>query len=109
MGIEWYRDLVICVMGIITIAALIFIAILVFSLYKKIKLLTNKINTLSDKANTVVDNLQSTTQNVQGIVADFRGTISSPLTQICAIATGIRQGIKLVTRLFTKQEAESNE
>lgn len=109
MGIEWYRDLVICIMGIITIVTLIFIASLFFFLYRKIKLLTNKINILSDKANYIVDNVQATTQNVQGIVANFKETMSSPINQICAIVNGIRQGTKLVNRLFTKQGAISDE
>ena len=109
MGIEWYRDLVICIMGIITIAALIFIAILVFSLYRKIKSLTNTVNSLCQKATSVLDNLETTTQNVQGIVSDFRETMSNPISQICAVVQGLRQGMNLVNKLFTKQEAESNE
>jgi len=109
MGIEWYRDLVICILGIITIATLIFISILVYSIYRRIKYLTNMGNSLGQKAESVLDNLESTTQNVQGIVAEVRETMSNPIAQICATFHGLRQGINIINKLFTKQEVKGDE
>ena len=37
MGIEWFRDLSIAILGFVTTAVLIFIAILFYRLYRKTK------------------------------------------------------------------------
>ena len=37
MSIDWFRDLIICITGLVTTVVLIFIAVLFYSLYKRTK------------------------------------------------------------------------
>jgi len=105
MGIEWFRDLVICILGIVTIIVLVFIAILANSLYRRSQSLIGSLDSLSQKASSVLDNLQSSSEIMKGIVTDVQKAFVGPLAQLIAVVQGIRQGINLVNK-FTKKEEE---
>ena len=109
MGIEWFRDLVICILGVITIAFLIFIAVLAYSLYRKSQSLFAIVDSICKRANSILDTVQSTSETVRGIVANIEEAVVSPMAQIVAIIQGIRQGINLVSKLFKKEEEAENE
>ena len=109
MGIEWFRDLVICILGVITIAFLIFIAVLAYSLYRKSQSLLVIADSICRRANSILDTIQSTSENIRGIVSNIEEAVVSPVAQIVAIIQGIRQGINLVNKFFKKEGEAENE
>jgi predicted PurR-regulated permease PerM len=109
MGIEWLRDLVICILGIVTIIVLIFIAVLVSSLYRRSQSLIISLDLLCQRASSVLDNLETTSESMRGIISDVHKTLVSPASQIVAIVQGVRQGMNLVNKLFKKEEEKENE
>ncbi len=108
-GIEFFRDIVICVLGVITIAVLILIAILAVSLYRRSKYLIGTIELLCQKADSVLDDFEATANTMRGIVVDIREAVTNPIAQIIAVVQGIRQGINLVGKFFKKEEEQGNE
>lgn len=104
-----FRDIVICILGIITIAVLIIIAVLFFSLYRRSHELMATVDLLCQRANSVLDNIETTSETMRAMVSDIREAIVSPLSQVITVIQGIRQGINLVSKFFKKKEAEDNE
>ncbi|MEJ2739517.1 MAG: hypothetical protein P8105_06815 [Dehalococcoidia bacterium] len=108
MGIEWYRDLIICIAGGITcilclIAAgvIIYFAVIAKSLNKKVK--------------SVMNAVEETTTIAKGVVSDIREDVSevkeeimSPLVQVMAIVQGVRKGFELVNALLRKDSGGEN-
>ena len=91
MGIEWFRDLSITILGFVTSVVLIFMAIMVYRLYRQIKSTLQLVNAA---AKTVRD----TVTLVQEII--------KPLLPILALIQGIRGGFEIISKMFKK---ESNE
>lgn len=109
MGIEWLRDLVICILGIVTIIVFIFIAILANSLFRRSQSLIANLDLLCQRASSVLDNLETTSESMRGILADVKQALVSPVAQIVAVVQGVRQGMNLVSKFFKKEEEEENE
>lgn len=90
MGIEWYRDLFICIFGLIGTIVSIFIAVLLFKIYRRAKV--------------ILDSVKTTAKTIQ-TVSDYAGSeVIKPLLQIVAVIQGIRQGIDTVGKFFKKKE-----
>ena len=94
MSIEWLRDLVIFIWGLVSTAVLIFVAVLVYSLYRRAK--------------PVLDAMKSTSANIQKVTTCVREEVARPLVEVAAIVQGLNQGINLVTKLFRKQKGGSD-
>jgi hypothetical protein len=90
MGIEWFRDLVICIFGVIAIGVLIWIAILSYLLYQRSKPLMEVMHTVYQRADSILD----------------AKAMLNPITQIIATIQGIRQGINAINKIFKKKEEE---
>ena len=88
MSIEWVRDLILCISGVVMIGVLIFIAVLLNSLYCKTK--------------STLDSIETTSTTIQGISSYVGDNMIKPVTQITALAQGIRQSIDAISRLFNK-------
>lgn len=108
-GIALFRDIVICVLGVITIAVLILIAVLSISLYRRSQYLMGTVELLCQKANSVLDNFEATADTMRGIVVNIREAVTNPIAQMIAVVQGIRQGINLVNKFFKKEEEQENE
>jgi hypothetical protein len=91
MGIEWFRDLSITVMGFVTTAVLIFGAILVYRLYRTTKSTMLKIKETSQKACDTVAMVQ------EGI---------KPLLQMTSVINFIIEAFK---NFFNRFKKESNQ
>ena len=89
MDIAWFRDLVISVFGIATILILIFLAVLAFLLYQKIK--------------PIVDSVKSTTRTVEKISSCVESEVVTPLSQVVAFVQGVRQAIGMFSGLRKKK------
>ena len=109
MGIEWFRDLTICVLGVISIIFLIFLSILAYSLYRQSQYLMGIIESITQKADVVLDDLEGTSETVRTIALNIKSAITDPVSQVISIIQGIRQGINLVNKAFNKQEEKKNE
>jgi hypothetical protein len=90
MGIEWFRDLVICIAGLVLAGVLIFIAVMAYSLYRKAKATLNS-------AETIV-------ARVQRFSAYVEDEAIKPLVQIVALIQGVRQGVNTFSNLFKKNK-----
>ncbi len=92
MDIVWFRDLIICVWGSVATLLLIFIAVLVFLLYRKAKVVLNSIEMAS-----------STILRISCTVED---EIVKPIAQVVSIIQGVRVGVDFISRLFRRNEGK---
>ena len=88
MSIEWFRDLAICILGLGATVVIIFIGVLVFLFYRKLR--------------PIMDSLKATTKTVENISSTVEEEVSRPLAQLAAFIQGIRQAVSLVSR-FSKR------
>ena len=94
MGIEWFRDLIIIIMGFVSTAALVFIAVLVYRLYHTMKSTMSQVKEASKIAYDTIALLQ------EGI---------KPLLPILALIQGIREGFGDISKIFKKKENTKGE
>jgi len=87
LGIEWFRDLSITILGFVTTAVLIFTAVLVYRLYRK--------------ANSTLQLAKAASKITYDTVTLVQAGIK-PLLPILALIQGIRGGFKGVGKIFKK-------
>ena len=123
MGIEWYRDLVICVAGAVTAVVLIVVAVVLLSLRRRIAAALDLIETtcenarsvlasveaVSDKANSILDSLVAVSARVQELSSYLREEIATPMVRYAAVARGIRERVDRVRSYFRKKEGGSHD
>ncbi len=95
MSIDWFRDLVISISGLVLIGVLIFIAVLSYSLYRRTK--------------AILDSVKTTSRTIQRVSSYVGDEVVKPITQIVALIQGIRQGIDAVSNLFRKKEGRRDD
>ena len=88
MNIDWFRDLVICISGLVVTGVLIFVAILSYLLYRRTK--------------AILDSMKTASKKIEGISSYIREEVAKPLIQVMALVQGIRQGINVINSLFKK-------
>jgi len=88
MSIDWFRDLILCIFGLVATGVLIFITVLLFLLYRR--------------ARAILDSAKATTKTIQGISAYVGDEVVKPVIEIAAIIQGIRQGIDTIGKFFKK-------
>lgn len=88
MGIDWFRDLVICIAGLVLTGVLIFITVMAYSLYKRAK--------------STLDSTEAIIASVQEISSYVQAEVAKPLVQVMALVQGIRQGVDTFSTLFKK-------
>ena len=91
MSVEWFSDLVICIFGLAATVVVIFLAVLAFLLYRRLR--------------PVLDSLKATTKTVENLSSCVEFEVARPLAQVAAFVQGIRQAVSLVSR-FTKRKEE---
>jgi hypothetical protein len=90
MDIAWFRDLVICISGLVVMCVVIFIAVLAYLLY--------------NRAKSVLNSVEAIAATVREITSVMKDEVVNPVVQFVAIIKGIFQGIDVVSRFFKKQE-----
>ena len=122
MGIEWYRDLVICVAGGVAAVVLIVVGVLLLSLRRKIAAVLDSIETASekarsvlasveaasDKAGSILDSVETVTTSVRGFSSYLREEVATPMVKCAALVRGIRERIDRVSSYFRKKEGGSH-
>ena len=127
MGIEWFRDLSITIMGFVTTAVFIFTVVLVYRLYRKTKttlvLVQTLMKSVNDTVNTVEEIIKKTSQNVNDTITEVKDSIKlvskdisdsifhvqqgiKPLLSIMAVIQGIREGFKGISKMFRRESDE---
>jgi hypothetical protein len=91
VSIDWFRDLVICIFGLGATVVVIFLAVLAFLLFLRIR--------------PILDSVKKTTKTVENISSCVEEEVVKPLAQVAAFIQGIRQAVSLVGR-FTKKKEE---
>ena len=81
MDMEWFRDLAIVILGFGVTIVVIFIGILAFTLYLKMR--------------PMLDSAKSTVKRVEHISATVEEEVSRPLAQLAAFVQGVRQAVSL--------------
>ncbi len=94
MSIEWFRDLVIAISGLVLIGVLILFAVISYSLYRR--------------ARAILDSVKATSRTIQDISDYAGGGVAKPLIQVVAIIQGIRQGVDTFSKLFKKKKGGGN-
>jgi len=109
MDIGWFRDLVICIWGLIAAIVLIFIAVLVFSLYRRTKVLLNSIDEATQHGKQILTSVESSASLVHDMVSKVDHELFKPLMQITAMVQGVRYGIDMFSKFFTKKGGSNAE
>lgn len=92
MDIGWFRDLVICISGLVVTVVVIFIAVLAYLLYNKIR--------------PVLDSMKATSATLHEITSTVKDEVVKPVVQFATLIRGIAQGIELASKFFKKGEQE---
>jgi hypothetical protein len=108
VGIEWFRDLVICIWGFLAIVFIVIIAILIMLLYRRLQKILNAVDTMCTKCNSILDSVENTTTNLQSFISSLKEEIMNPLAQIMAVFQGIRQFINIFTQFKKKAEVSED-
>jgi len=90
MGIDWFRDLIICIFGLVAAGVSIFLAVLLFLLYRRVR--------------AILDSVKATSRTIQSVSSYVGDEVVKPVVELAAIIQGIRQGIDTIGKLFKKQE-----
>ena len=89
MSIDWFRDLTISILGLVTAGVLIFVAVLAFLLYRRVR--------------SILDSIRTTSRTIQEITSYAVDGVAKPVIQVLAVVQGIRQGINTVSKFFKKE------
>ncbi len=88
MSIDWFRDLIICIFGLVATGVLIFFAVLLYSIYRRTR--------------SILDLVKATAANIQGISSYVGEGVVKPAIQVVTLIQGIRQGIDAISKFFKK-------
>ena len=90
--IDWFRDLIICIVGVVATGVLIFVAVLSYSLYHRTR--------------SILDSVKTISRTVQTTSSYVQDKATKPLIEVAAIIQGVRQGIDAVSTLLRSKKQE---
>ena len=102
MDIAWFRDLVIIIQGIITIALLILLGFLALALYRGVKGIGDSAKKVMDSAQEVVDSAKTTMDNIAAVSSFARSEMAMPLVRVAGIVQGVSKGLETVMGFFKR-------
>jgi hypothetical protein len=92
MDIGWFRDLVICISGLVITAVVILIAVLAYLLFSKMR--------------PILDSMKATSATINEITTTVKEEVVKPIVSLATLIRGIVQGIELVSKFFKREEQE---
>ena len=95
MSIDWFRDLIISIFGIVATVVSIFIAVLAYSLYRRIK--------------PILRSLKKSARTIQTLSSYTENEVVKPLIMVGAVIQEVRQGINAVSKIFEKRKEGEND
>ena len=88
MPIGWFRDLVIIIYGLFSLAFLTLIGLMVFSLFRRLEV--------------ILDSLKVTSANIEEISTVAREQMVRPIMQVGGVFQGITRWIEMISGYFKK-------
>jgi len=95
MSIDWLRDLIIVIFGLVATGVLIFLAVLLYSFYRR--------------TSSILDSMATISRTMEGISSYAGDEVAKPLMQVVAFIQGIRQGINVISKFFKKKKGGKND
>lgn len=95
MTIEWFRDLVIIIYGLVGAVFLIALGIMAFSLYRRLK--------------AILDSLKVTSSNIEEISNVAKEQIVRPIIQVGSVFQAITKWIEEISGYLKKSKKEVND
>ena len=92
MTIEWFRDLIIIIYGLVGAIFLVFVGIMAFVLFRRLR--------------DILDSLKVTSSNIQEISSVAREQIVRPIMQVGTVFQGITRWIEMISGYFKKSKKE---
>ncbi|GEM_PF-2869450 len=92
MGIEWYRDLSITLMGFISTLVFIFFGVIIFLIYRQ--------------ARSAAASVKAASNTVNETVGMIRDEVVKPVFKVAAFVEGLREGIEKLVSMFQKREEQ---
>jgi len=94
VGIEWFRDLAIVILGFGVTAVAVFIGILAFLLYQRLR--------------PILDSVKTTAKTVENVSSTMKEEVCHPLAQLAAFIQGMRQAVNLFSGFSRRKEGSRN-
>ena len=94
MGIEWFRDLAVCILGFGVAIVAIFIGVLALLIYLKLR--------------PILDSVKATTKTVENISSSVAEEVARPLARVAGFIQGIRQAASLFGKSSRERRGEEN-
>ena len=94
MSIGWFRDLIICITGLVAAGVLIFIALLLYSFHRRIM--------------SILDSVQAASTNIKGFSSFIGDEVLKPVIQVVTFVQGIYHGICAISKFFRKKKGEKD-
>ena len=95
MTIGWFRDLVIIIYGLFSLAFLTLIGAMVFSLFRRLEV--------------ILDSLKVTSANIEEISTVAREQMVRPIMQVGSVFQGITRWIEMISGYFKKTKKGVND
>jgi hypothetical protein len=95
VSIDWFRDLIISILGLVATGVLILVAVLLFLLYRRTR--------------AILDSAKGIMRTAQDISSYAAGGVAKPLVQVAAIIQGISRGIEAISKLRQKKKGDRDE
>jgi len=90
MGIEQLRDLVIIISGLVVTCVIIFIAVLFFLLYNRVR--------------SVLSSVEVITATVREVTSAVKDEVVSPIVRLASFVGGLCRGVDTASRFFKKEK-----
>lgn len=93
--IKLYRDLIICISGVIVSTAIIFATVLLYILYRRAK--------------AALVALEATISTLRQISTSVKDEVIEPVVRLVSLVRGVLGGIDFVAKFFQKKEGGNDE
>jgi len=89
MDVVWFRDLIICIAGAVTVIVSIFVAVLVCLFYRRVK--------------AALDSIETTSKNIQEVASTVRDQVIKPVIGLATFVQGVLRGFNAIGKFFRKK------
>jgi len=89
MDVVWFRDLIICIAGAVTVIVSIFVAVLVCLFYRRVK--------------AALDSIETTSKNIQEVASTVRDQVIKPVIGLATFVQGVLRGFNAISKFFRKK------
>jgi len=89
MDVVWFRDLIICISGAVVVIMSVFIAVLMYLLYRRVK--------------AALDSIETTSKNIQEVASTVRDQVIKPVTGLTIFVQGVLRGVNAMSKFFRKK------